>query len=78
MQGAGLIGLAPKKLDDKSDLLTSSLKVQKFHINYPIGNVILNKSSSNPIGKHKIYPNSKYWELPLKSAFYGNNSIINN
>lgn len=35
MKGQGLIGLAPRVLDQSSELFTDSLGVKKFAVNYP-------------------------------------------
>ena len=58
MQGSGLVGLAPNKLDGESKLFMDSMGFTKFSVNYPAKRVNFDQVDSDfsgsPLGKHQV------------------------
>lgn len=87
MQGSGMIGLAPKKLDDDetdTELFVDALDIstKMFSVNVPENRVTFGAKDSNTAyhtfrPPHKIKDTSNYWEVPLKAAKYGSSQIFN-
>ena len=70
-----MIGLAPNTLDADSTLFMTSMGYSKFSVNYPAKRVNFDQNDSDwstlpRINKHKIDADKKYWEVPLKAAYY--------